>query len=92
MAKNYDDRYAETAIRRFQRPDGVEILYLGRRLAPPRYPVEKRVGFGQNDRLDLLAARHLGRAERFWLLCDANDATDPFDLERYGRSLAVPEI
>ena len=89
---DYNDRYAEVPTLRFERRDGMEVLYLGRRLVRPQYPVEKQVAFDQSDRLDLLAARHLGRAERFWLLCDANDALDPFDLERPGRRLDVPDV
>ncbi|MEM8929871.1 MAG: LysM domain-containing protein [Acidobacteriota bacterium] len=88
----YDDRYADTGTQRFVRRDGVEILYLGRRLIRPSYPVEQQAAFDQTDRLDLLAARYLGRSERFWLLCDANDALDPFDLERPGRRLDIPEV
>ena len=34
----------------------------------------------QGDRIDLVAAKYLGDPLIFWLICDANGATDPFEL------------
>ena len=49
------------------------------------------VSVTEGDRLDLIAARSLGDAEHFWLICDANDALNPFSLtEEPGRKLRVP--
>jgi len=42
------------------------------------------------DRLDNIAARHLGDPEQFWRLCDANDAMQPPELTVIGRRIKIP--
>lgn len=73
--------------------DGREILYRAVRLLPqPARAPQTATRVGQSERLDLVAARTLGKPELFWKLCDENRALDPFDLlETARRLLWVPE-
>lgn len=73
--------------------DGREVVYRAVRLLPrPARSLPTATRVGQEERLDLVAARTLGRPELFWKLCDANRALDPFDLiEQAQRMLRVPE-
>jgi hypothetical protein len=42
------------------------------------------------DRLDNLAARHLGDPQQYWRICDANRAVRPDELiETLGRALRI---
>ncbi len=80
----------ETAI--FVLPDGEEIAYLRRRFVPPSSDFallgEHEVVGG--DRLDNLAAGHLGDPLLYWRICDANDAMRPRDLlAEIGRRLRI---
>ena len=43
------------------------------------------------DRVDLLAARYLGRADFWWVLCDYNDILFPLELD-LGAVLRIPSI
>ena len=43
------------------------------------------------DRVDLLAAHYLGRAELWWVLCDYNDIFFPLVLE-VGAVLCIPSV
>jgi hypothetical protein len=49
---------------------------------------EHRVGGG--ERLDALAARHLGDPFQYWRLADANPSLTPDDLLEAGRVLRLP--
>jgi hypothetical protein len=42
------------------------------------------------ERPELVAAQVLGDAELYWRLADANAFTDPFELNRVGRRIAIP--
>lgn len=86
-------RYYTLPDRLARDDEGREVVYRAVRLLPrpPRAP-SKMTRVGQEERLDLVAARAVGRAELFWKLCDANSALDPFDLiESAERVLWVPE-
>jgi hypothetical protein len=80
-------------------PDDREVAYVGRRLVPRvPPPADRWEPVAPDERLDLVAARTLGRPELFWKLCDANGVLDPFDpFDRAGaaeagvRRLRVPE-
>src|SRR5215472_3748571 len=63
-------------------PDGRTVVYLTRRFVPAADPsaVVFEYPVTPADRLDLIAARHLGDAEQFWHLADANSAMNPADL------------
>lgn len=87
-----DSRYHGLDIARWTRPDGTEVPYVRRRFVPPPENFgtlqEHRVVAG--DRVDNLAARHLGDPQQYWQLCDANGAIRPNELtEAIGRALRI---
>jgi len=87
-----NSRYHATPTARLELPDGRSAVYLRRRFipSPDRYAVLREHTVVQGDRLDVLAARHLGDAELFWRLCDANGAMRPDELtETLGRRLRI---
>ena len=43
------------------------------------------------DRVDLLAARYLGQADLWWIVCDYNDIFFPLELE-VGTVLRIPSV
>jgi hypothetical protein len=63
-------------------PDGTEIAFLGRRFVPPAgsFSLLTEHVVVEGDRLDNLAARHIGDPLLYWRICDANDALRPRDL------------
>ena len=72
--------------------DGEEMLYLRRRFAPQP---ERLAPLGEHsvelgDRLDNVAAQHLGDPEQFWRIADANRALRPEELVQHvGRRLRI---
>ena len=89
----HDSRYARIGNALYVTREGDEIVYKQRRFLPrgETLPVLTRVTVGPLDRLDLIAARTLGDPLRFWLIADANDALDPWDLtDTPGRVLRIP--
>lgn len=88
-----NSRYAATPILAHQPADGgPAIAYLARRLVPE----PDRLGsvgehhVVEGDRLDLLAARHLGDPELWWRIADGNLATHPDELTATtGRRLRI---
>jgi hypothetical protein len=87
-----NSRYNASATLTYTFPDGRAVAYLARRFVPR---VEQIGSLGTHtvvagDRLDNLAARHLGDAEQYWRLCDANGAMRPDELvETAGRELRI---
>jgi hypothetical protein len=86
-------RYYKLPDRIYVDGGGPQILYRARRILPrPARAPQVATKVGQAERLDLVAARTLGKPELFWKLCDENRALDPFDLiEESNRLLWVPE-
>ena len=86
-------RYADVGVSAFDPGDGTpRVPYLGRRFCPraERFALLYEVGIVQGDRRDVLAARHLGDAEVWWRLADANGAVDPRTLtDTVGRRLRI---
>jgi hypothetical protein len=73
-------------------PDGRTVVYVTRRFLPPpeRFAPLQTLTVVAGDRLDLLAARHLGDPLASWRLADANGAMRPEALvERPGATLAL---
>jgi hypothetical protein len=73
-------------------PDGRTVAYLRRRFAPhpARLGLLHHFTVADGDRLDNLAAAHLGDPELFWRICDANAALRPDELTgTVGRELRV---
>jgi hypothetical protein len=85
-------RYAGIPMSAMTAADGRVIPYLTRRFVPPaeRFAVVREYAIEQGDRLDRLAGAHLGDAELFWRLCDANGAMRPTELtESVGRRIRI---
>lgn len=73
--------------------DGRTVTYKRRRFLPRGEEMDLlvEVSVTEGDRLDLIAARSLGDPEHFWLICDANDALNPFALtDEPGGKLKIP--
>ena len=88
-------RYYSLKTTTYTLPDGRTVAYKRRRFLPrgEEMDILEEVTVTEGDRLDLIAARTLGDPEHFWLICDANDAMDPFDLVgdyKIGSKLKVP--
>jgi hypothetical protein len=86
-------RYAGAGIETHD-PGGAAppVPYLRRRLCPrpERFALLQEVSVVEGDRRDVLAARHLGEAELWWRLADANGVLDPRELTRPpGRRLRI---
>jgi hypothetical protein len=85
-------RYQSVGSASITMPDGRSIAYLRRRFLPmpSNFALLYEVMVTQGDRLDLVAARHIGDAEQFWRICDANGAMNPDDLTTtVGRKLRI---
>lgn len=69
------------------------VRYVRRRLIPVARPIlteEHTVADG--ERLDAIAAAHLGNAKLGWRICDANRVLNPFDLVRPGATIVIETI
>jgi hypothetical protein len=85
-------RYYGIATETLQTPDGRQIIYLKRRFVPPpeRFQLLQEHTVIQGERLDNIAAQHLGDPTLFWRICDANRAMRPEALtETPGRTLDI---
>jgi hypothetical protein len=86
-------RYAEVGVDAWDPGTGIPpVPFLRRRLCPraDRFALLHDVGVVEGDRRDLLGARHVGDAELWWRLADANAVVDPRSLtDRIGRRLRV---
>jgi hypothetical protein len=86
-------RYAEVGTDTHDPGNGSPpAAFLRRRLCPrpERFALLYEVRTVEDDRRDLLAAAHLGDAELWWRLADANGAIDPRVLvEPVGRLLRI---
>jgi hypothetical protein len=72
--------------------DGATIVYVQRRFIPSadRFALLQEYTVAEGDRLDNIAAHALGDPERFWQICDANNAMRPEELtETIGRVLRI---
>jgi hypothetical protein len=88
-----NSRYHAVPTAQLVLPGGRVIVYLRRRVVPPpeAFATLRVHAVVQGDRLDNLAAEHLGDPELFWRLCDANAALRPDELtEDAGRRLRIP--
>jgi hypothetical protein len=87
-----NSRYRFTPVAEGTDAAGRKIVYLRRRFVPPPEAsgTIREVLVRQGDRLDNLAAEHLGDPELFWRLCDASRTLEPEELEKAGTRLRVP--
>lgn len=73
-------------------PEGTVITFVKRRFVPPpeRFSTLSEHTVASGDRLDNLAAHHLGDPLQYWRLCDANGEMDPAELTAtVGRVLRI---
>lgn len=90
---NPNSRYYGFTVEFFTRPDGTQVAYLQRRIIPQPsiYTGLQSYVVIDGDRLDNLAAKFLGDPLLYWMICDANGATDPDELTaQVGRTIQIP--
>lgn len=90
---NPTSRYFGAGIESYQLPGGQPTMYLARRILPQPgiYTSSRQYVVADGDRLDNLAARFLGDPLLYWMICDANGATDPDELTcTAGRTILIP--
>ncbi len=82
-------RYEKVAANQITDSTGRVIVYKKIRFIPL---TPGMVGYTvkQGDRLDLVANLSFRDAQRFWRICDANNAMWPDDLLLIGRTLEIP--
>ena len=86
-------RYYGAPIDTYTAPDGQKYVYVDRRIIPQPdvYTSLQDYVIVEGDRLDNLAAKFLGDPLLFWMICDANGATDPDELTaQVGRKIQIP--
>jgi hypothetical protein len=69
-------RYYGVPTAHMTMPDGLAVVYLKRRFLPPAsaFSVLKTVPVAPDDRLDTIAAQHLGDPLQWWRIADGNGA------------------
>lgn len=90
---NPSSRYYGFAMNTFTRADGVPVAYLQRRFIPQPaiYTLLQNYVVVDDDRLDNLATKYLGDPLLFWMIADANGATNPDELvAQVGRTIQIP--
>lgn len=86
-------RYASLPLLQFTDTAGNVSSYVSRRFSPQpnSMPVLSQTTVNAQDRLDLISNRTLGNPLLFWLVADANDALNPWDLvQTPGATLIIP--
>lgn len=87
-----NSRYNGIGTATFVRPDGTVTRYLNRRVIPSadQYSTMRQYGVVQGDRIDMVASTQMGDPLLYWILCDANGASDPDALTaKPGRVLLI---
>jgi nucleoid-associated protein YgaU len=90
---NTSSRYYGAQVVQYLLPDGTPVMYLARRIIPQAatYTSLSSYVIVEGDRLDNLAAKFLGDPLLYWMICDANGATDPDELTaQAGRTILIP--
>lgn len=74
-----NSRYYSIGTTTFTRPDGTIVRYLNRRIIPQpdQYTTIRQYVVVQGDRIDNVANAQIGDPLLYWILCDANAASDP---------------
>jgi hypothetical protein len=89
-----NSRYHGVGTATHELPGGRQVVYLQRRFLPRTdgFQIVLEHTVTSSDRLDLIAAEHLGDPLLFWRLCDANGAMHPDELLKQERVLiTLPE-
>jgi hypothetical protein len=85
-------RYHDVEVATLELPDGRRIAYVRRRFVPPptSFALLREHVVRSGDRLDTVAALHLGDPEQYWRIADANGAIAPERLtDAPGRRLRI---
>ena len=82
-------RYENVDTNQIKDPTGRVLVYKKARFIPPT-PGVMNYTVVQGDRLDQIANRAFRDPQRFWRICDANDAMWPDDLATIGKMLQIP--
>jgi hypothetical protein len=74
-----NSRYYSIGTTTYARPDGTIVRYLNRRIIPQpdQYTTLRQYVVKQGDRIDAVANAQIGDPLLYWILCDANAASDP---------------
>ena len=74
-----NSRYNGIGTATYTRPDGTVVRYLNRRIIPQpeQYTTMRQYVTVQGDRIDMVANAQMGDPLLYWILCDANAASDP---------------
>jgi nucleoid-associated protein YgaU len=86
-------RYYGARVLQYLPPGGAPVMYLARRIIPQAATYTSLRGYVivEGDRLDNLAAKFLGDPLLYWMICDANGASDPDELTAQpGRAILIP--
>ncbi len=90
---NASSRYYGSPVLTFAHADGTQVVYLKRRILPQPsiYTSLLLHPTVDGDRLDNLSSRYLGDPLLYWMICDANRATDPDALTaQVGHTISIP--
>ncbi len=85
-------RYHGLEVAQWLRPDGEPVPFVRRRFIPPpeAFATLREQAVEQGDRVDTLAARHLGDPQQYWRLCDGNGVMAPDELTaEIGRRIRI---
>jgi nucleoid-associated protein YgaU len=88
-----NSRYYGAQIEQLTTAGGTPVMYLTRRIIPQPgiYTATTTYVLTAGDRLDNLAQTFLGDPALYWMICDANGATDPDELTaQTGRTIVIP--
>jgi hypothetical protein len=74
-----NSRYNAIGTMTFTRSDGSVVRYLNRRIVPQpdQFTTLRQYVIVQGDRIDTVANAQIGDPLLYWILCDANAASDP---------------
>jgi hypothetical protein len=74
-----NSRYYGLGTASYTQPDGTEVRYLQRRIIPQpdQFSTMRQYVVVQGDRIDSVANTQMGDPLLYWILCDANAASDP---------------
>ena len=89
-----NSRYLNSGTAKLERPDGTQVVYLRRRFLPQpeMFAVLREHVVVERDRIDNVAATHIGDPEMYWQICDANPAMHPAALTgSVGRRLRIAQ-
>jgi nucleoid-associated protein YgaU len=90
---NPNSRYYGAAISELILKGGTPVKYLAQRILPQPsiYAATTTYVITDGDRLDNLAQKFLGDPALYWVICDANGATDPDELTaQAGQTILIP--